>query len=338
MQNRSSFLDATPLGEVAYVSLPSGRGPPAPEAQAPGLLNLHQTLMLQGLPEAPLPDWDRSAYDGKARTFGFPPGLAPLGEEDTVVTPRQHLGWNPQLAVGHGRNQHQHVAPESGGVSTGRDQIWGPADEFYSRYGGHDVLLEKAFQPGLKPHRASGRTPAKVAKAAEDKASEMASAATKGVFKGPTEPLTTLMVRNIPLSYTNEMLLEEWPNSGQYDLLYLPFNCALDQNLTYAFINFVHPDDALAFMSRWHKSRLSKHTSRKPLNVSYASVQGRTKNLLQLKRKRVWRIKFREGFPLVFENGHRANLEEVLEAAEAEEKLLEVQETCRMVTGAVLEI
>lgn len=50
---------------------------------------------------------------------------------------------------------------------------------------------------------------------------------------------TTLMVRNIPVLYTQEMLLEEWPSDGSWDFLYLPrSNSGAGRfNLTYAFIN-----------------------------------------------------------------------------------------------------
>jgi len=98
---------------------------------------------------------------------------------------------------------------------------------------------------------------------------------------------TTLMVRNVPVMYTQEMLLHEWPNDGSYDFLYLPRSGAGRFNLSYAFINFVSEAQAEEFRTKWQKKRLAFYSSKKALNISYAEVQGREANLAQLKKKRV---------------------------------------------------
>lgn len=121
------------------------------------------------------------------------------------------------------------------------------------------------------------------------------------------------MVRNIPAMYTQDMLLQEWSNDGTYDFLYLPFNCAMNKNLSYAFVNFVSQADALAFMARWQKKRLARFSSKKPLNISFAAVQGRDNNLRQSKKKRVRRIR-QQGQPIVFEQGERVPLTAALAA------------------------
>jgi len=64
------------------------------------------------------------------------------------------------------------------------------------------------------------------------------------------------------------------------------------------------------------KKRLAHYTSRKPLNVSYADVQGRDSNLWQLKKKRVKRIKINQCQPMIFENGHRVPLVDALKTLE----------------------
>lgn len=114
---------------------------------------------------------------------------------------------------------------------------------------------------------------------------------------------TTLMIRNVPVLYTREMLLFEWENNGSYDFLYLPYSCSMQRNLSYAFVNFTSESAALAFIQRWQKKRLPHYTARKPLNISFAEVQGRDSNLLQLKKKRVKRIKINQCQPLIFEHG-----------------------------------
>lgn len=124
----------------------------------------------------------------------------------------------------------------------------------------------------------------------------------------PYGPPTTLMIRNIPVMYTQEALVLEWPNNGTYDFFYLPYSCSLQRNLTYAFINFTSHEYACAFKIRWEKMRLAHFTSRKPLNISCADVQGRDENLWQLKKKRIWRLKVKQCQPLIYENGVRVSL------------------------------
>jgi len=67
---------------------------------------------------------------------------------------------------------------------------------------------------------------------------------------------TTLMIRNVPVLYTREMLLQEWPNDATYDFLYLPYSCSMQRNLSYAFVNFTSEAAATAFMQQWQKKTL----------------------------------------------------------------------------------
>lgn len=128
----------------------------------------------------------------------------------------------------------------------------------------------------------------------------------------PSQGLTTFMVRNIPLLYTLEMLLEEWPNSGEYDFLYLPFSCLMRRNLSYAFINFASHESGVIFKERWQKKRLARSTARRPLNISYAEVQGLEANLKQLKAKRASRrTKTLRHQTAVFKDGVLVSLAEV---------------------------
>lgn len=123
-----------------------------------------------------------------------------------------------------------------------------------------------------------------------------------------SQPQTTLMVRNVPVMYTQEMLVLEWPNNATYDFLYLPYSCSMQRNLSYCFINFTSERAAMAFKNHWQKRRLSQFSSRKPLNISIADVQGRECNLLELDKKRVKRIKVEQCQPLIFEDGRRVQL------------------------------
>jgi len=66
---------------------------------------------------------------------------------------------------------------------------------------------------------------------------------------------TTIMMRNIPNSYTREKLLLLLDGHGfacHYDLVYLPIDFTSRSGLGYAFINFTTPQDAKRFRDIFH--------------------------------------------------------------------------------------
>jgi hypothetical protein len=123
---------------------------------------------------------------------------------------------------------------------------------------------------------------------------------------------TTLMVRNIPLDYTQEMLAEEWPCDQSYDFLYLPCSLSAERNLTYAFINFYTEQAAFAFQKRWHKKRLCRFDSRKALNVGISSVQGRDASIWLMKQKRANERKCKKTQPIIYFGDRLATVEEAI--------------------------
>lgn len=126
--------------------------------------------------------------------------------------------------------------------------------------------------------------------------------------------MTTLMVRNVPVMYTQDVLVSEWPNNGTYDFLYLPRSAAGKSNLSYAFINFTTEAHAEYFRFQWQKKRLAQFSAKKALNISFAEVQGLWANLAQLKKKRVRRIEIRQCQPIVVQNGQRVEFTDALAA------------------------
>jgi len=124
--------------------------------------------------------------------------------------------------------------------------------------------------------------------------------------------LTTLMVRNVPVMYTQQLLLKEWKNDGIYDFLYLPRSSVGQTNLSFAFINFVSEAHALAFKEKWHKQRMARFTARKPLNISFADVQGLRANILQVTRKRVVSSEVSRNQPHIVVNGRCMEPQEAL--------------------------
>lgn len=125
--------------------------------------------------------------------------------------------------------------------------------------------------------------------------------------------MTTLTARNIPRSYTQEMLLELWPNDGTYDILYLPYDSHAHQSTSQAFINFTSAEAAADFAGRWAKQRLPGSVSAKPLDIKYANIQGREDNLRQFRRKRLVRNKLVHTQPAIYDkDGQRITLIEAL--------------------------
>eukprot|EP00913_Durusdinium_trenchii_P004244 g3935.t1 len=169
------------------------------------------------------------------------------------------------------------------------------------------------LQPSLRPHPCTRQDIVKTG----FKTGDQSGAISTSTF--PDDRLgnagaTTLMVRNIPVRYTQdlfswvdlstkeicvfceskalaillradgscqEMLLKEWPNRGTYDFLYLPICIKKKCNTSFAFINFISSELAREFAQRWHHERLLFFSARKPLDISLADLQGLEKNLLQ---------------------------------------------------------
>eukprot|EP00444_Apocalathium_aciculiferum_P007179 CAMPEP_0183391138 /NCGR_PEP_ID=MMETSP0370-20130417/6251_1 /TAXON_ID=268820 /ORGANISM="Peridinium aciculiferum, Strain PAER-2" /LENGTH=277 /DNA_ID=CAMNT_0025570815 /DNA_START=56 /DNA_END=889 /DNA_ORIENTATION=- len=126
--------------------------------------------------------------------------------------------------------------------------------------------------------------------------------------------MTTLMIRNIPVAYTQDLLVFEWHQTANFDFLYLPKSTAGQMNMGYAFINFITEEDANNFKATWHKQCLAQFTSHKPLNISFADVQGIRSNVLQLKKKRVRCMEIRQCEPIILKGGRLVALAEAIES------------------------
>ncbi|RYG59287.1 hypothetical protein EON64_20390, partial [archaeon] len=92
-----------------------------------------------------------------------------------------------------------------------------------------------------------------------------------------SETRTTLMVRNIPNKYSQQMLLEEVnaQHQGQYDFFYLPIDFKNRCNVGYAFINFLSPLHIVDFVRRFEGQRWRSFNSEKICSVTYARIQGK---------------------------------------------------------------
>lgn len=96
------------------------------------------------------------------------------------------------------------------------------------------------------------------------------------------ENITTLVIRNLPRSLTQQELvqaMEESGYAGTWDFCYLPYKFQVRRNFGFAFVNFASADLAQKFMQGWHQTRpFTFGRVRKPVNVAAAAVQGREAN------------------------------------------------------------
>eukprot|EP01038_Epipyxis_sp_PR26KG_P005398 gene5398-7482_t len=97
-----------------------------------------------------------------------------------------------------------------------------------------------------------------------------------GIVDG-TESRTTIMVRNIPNKYNQQMLLDEVNvfHEGTYDFFYLPIDFKNRCNVGYCFINFLDPKFIAPFVKEFNGQRWKSFNSEKICAVSFARIQGK---------------------------------------------------------------
>ena len=86
---------------------------------------------------------------------------------------------------------------------------------------------------------------------------------------------TTVMIRNIPIKYTDEIIIEELNEfNGKYDCLYMPYDYEKNGNKGYAFINFVNPLHILYFYEKFNGKKWLHFESSKICELNCAHFQG----------------------------------------------------------------
>lgn len=122
---------------------------------------------------------------------------------------------------------------------------------------------------------------------------------------------TTLVVRNIPVRYTQEILQEEWPPNGKYNFLHLPCSFKVGRTLGFAFVNFTSCANALEFQSNWQGRFLAEHCKIKFLDIVAAEVRGYRANLERFIGKRF--LSKHRFLPALFDGTRRLNTRDVLQ-------------------------
>ena len=86
---------------------------------------------------------------------------------------------------------------------------------------------------------------------------------------------TTIMIRNIPIKYTDDILNETFKEfHGKYDCLYMPYDYEKNGNKGYAFINFVNPLHILLFYEKFNGKKWMHFESNKICELNLAHFQG----------------------------------------------------------------
>ena len=86
---------------------------------------------------------------------------------------------------------------------------------------------------------------------------------------------TTVMIRNIPIKYTDEILIEALNEfNGKYDCLYMPYDYEKNGNKGYAFINFINPLHILYFYEKFNGKKWVHFESSKICELNCAHFQG----------------------------------------------------------------
>jgi len=97
------------------------------------------------------------------------------------------------------------------------------------------------------------------------------------------QPVTTIMIRNIPNRYTRKMLMDELDTLGfkdTYDFIYVPMDRNTHWNVGYAFVNFMEEESATRCMEKltdYHFSRCQKLG--KIAQACPAHIQGLNNNM-----------------------------------------------------------
>lgn len=114
---------------------------------------------------------------------------------------------------------------------------------------------------------------------------------------------TSLMVRNIPNKYTQQMLLAEFADNGhgpgKIDFFYLPIDFKNKCNRGYAFVNFVDFKDIIPFHRQYFGQHWRVFNSDKICDITYARIQGKASMLKRFENSALME-KDEEYKPLVF--------------------------------------
>lgn len=167
------------------------------------------------------------------------------------ISPNHHLGSPPPMGGGRGR-----VSPNAGGQYPRRMTTTAGAGRYPPSFGGAGIGGGGTSGGGM------GETEFHLD--------------VERILMG-LDRRTTIMVRNVPNKYSQQLLLNEinTAHKGKYDFFYLPIDFKNKCNVGYAFINFIDPKSIIPFFKEFNGQRWHNFNSEKVCAISYARIQGR---------------------------------------------------------------
>lgn len=124
-----------------------------------------------------------------------------------------------------------------------------------------------------------------------------------------TKKNTTVMLRNLPNSYTRELLLTLLNSQGflgKYDFVYLPIDFKTHVSLAYAFVNLINAEEAKRFWNTFRGFSDWAIPSRKIAKVSWSQLQGLNAHIDRYQCSPVMHETVPEGFkPVIFSGTKR---------------------------------
>jgi len=142
-------------------------------------------------------------------------------------------------------------------------------------------------------------------------------------YGSDTGQITTLMFRNVPTLYTQDMLLEEiidcMGSCDGFDFFYLPWDIENDCNVGYAFINFRDAGNAERCARLFTNFHFRHTKSIKACKVYPSHIQGLENNLLHLMDRVVSQA--HSHYPIIMWRGEKLKLGKVIAALDSQNKL-----------------
>jgi len=133
--------------------------------------------------------------------------------------------------------------------------------------------------------------------------------------------VTTLLIRHIPQSVSQQDLLEMWPPNWGYNLLHLPYSIKQRRSCGYAFINFVSNESAQMFYNTWQGWNFTLQGRTKSLFICAALVQGLMPNLQHLQQNGIGSVINDKYLPALFIRERRISFKSVFQQM-GDERLL----------------
>lgn len=124
------------------------------------------------------------------------------------------------------------------------------------------------------------------------------------------KPKTTMMLRNIPNSFTRAMLADKLDKAGfrgSYDFVYLPIDHSTNIGFGYAFVNFTSPNGARLFKNTFHGYADWANPSDETCEVVWSQAhQGLQEHIDRLRNSPVMHESVPDVFkPAIYVNGMR---------------------------------